>query len=106
MPYKTSLYLYLRPIEALKPFYVVGCAKQMVKKGWFRSTQEALNYLNHVQKVSPWKFKGIMSSYITFLNSSSDYSNVNPVEDRLTLVNRYKSSATNYYGEDPHMWYA
>lgn len=105
MPYKTSLRIYLRPIEALEPFYIRGCAMQLVRKRWFETFKEAIAYLNFLQINHPWKFKGIMSSYITFMNKDTDYSAIEPKEDILTLVNQYQSSATNFYGEDAHMWW-
>ena len=92
-----SLTLYLRPIEYQPPSSFMGAARFLVCKGIVRDVRQGLRYLNYLEQNKPWDFKGIMSEY---------YAHVDPPRRIYTKPDykKYRSTDSNYYGDEEHMW--
>lgn len=93
-----SLTLYLRPLAAIPPYQVNNCARWLLMNGMFRNYRDARMWLNGLEQNQPWRFKSIMSSYYDSTDYKQDY-----IDKR--DVNKYRSTNTKSYGEDPHMWF-
>lgn len=94
-----SLTLYLRPHAAIPPYRVNDCANWLVKQGQFKTYYEAKLWLIKEEQDNPWNYKAVMSQYFDATDYQSDYKSHRD-------VNKYRSTKSNYYGEDPHMWYS
>lgn len=93
-----ELTLYLRPLAAIPPYRVNDCATWLVANGKFPNFTTARMWLSKLEETNPWTFKAVMSSYFSSVDYKQDY-----IDKR--DVNKYRSSATNSYGEEPHMWW-
>jgi hypothetical protein len=93
-----SLTLYLRPIENIQPYRVIGCAKWLVQNGKFKTLYDAMTWLNVMAAKQPFIYKAILSDYFNAVDYKQDFLDKRD-------VNKYRSSATNLYGEEAHMWY-
>lgn len=93
-----SLTLYLRPIENIQPYRVNDCAKWLVLNGKFKSFKDAMKWLILIEQVEPFLYKAVFADYFNATDYKQDF-----IDKR--DVNKYRSSATNFYGEDPHMWF-
>ena len=96
---KNSITLYLRPQAAIPAYQVNNCATWLVKRGDFKTYLDAKMWLVNQEQNSPWNYRAIMSEYFEANDYQSDYKSHRD-------VNKYRSSASNYYGEEPHMWYS
>jgi hypothetical protein len=92
-----SITLYLRPTDAIQPYNVRQCAIWLVKKKVFTDVNKAISWLLFAEENDAFQYKAVMSKYF----EETDYR----VEfHRGRDVNKYRSSSSNYYGDEPHMW--
>jgi hypothetical protein len=92
-----SLTLYLRPVEYIPPFQVNNCARWMVAHNKFSTFLHAKKWLLVMEETKPWIYKAVMANYF----DATDYKpSVNSNRD----VNQYRSTNSNSYGEEWHMW--
>lgn len=90
--------LYLRPLSAQPPTTYRGAARYLVKHGHFRDYKSALAHLTHLFETDQERLRGIFASY---------YQEVDPPK-RIHMHARrrdWRSTSTNLYGEDPHMYF-
>jgi hypothetical protein len=92
-----SVTLYLRPIENIPPYRVRECAQWLVNHRKFPTVDIAHRWLLLMEDQDPWKYKAILANYFDAVDYTPSY-----VDDTKN-VNDYRSSNTNYYGEEPHM---
>lgn len=93
-----SLTLYLRPLASIEPYRVNDCAKWLVIKGKFKTYKDAITWLMDIEETQPWIYKAIFSDFFNDVDYKQNY------KDKRD-VNKYRSSCTNSYGEEPHMWW-
>ncbi len=96
--------IFLRPIEYINPRQFRLAAHWLVSIRKFPNVQSAESWLSKISYDNPQLFKIVMSNYFTYeieKNKIPYVAKINDVND----VEKYRSSSSNYYGEEPHMWY-
>lgn len=96
---KNSLTLYMRPMASIPPYQVNNCAKWLVQRGQFKDFLQAKLWLINQEQTEPWNYRAILAEYFDATDYQSDYKSKRD-------VNKYRSTQSNYYGEDAHMWYS
>jgi hypothetical protein len=90
--------LYLRPIENQPNYQIQNAARWLVAKGEKPTYKQALHYVIYLESTYPWKFKTLMASF---------YDKFDHTIKRMKYkdVNTYKSTDSNFYGDEWHMWF-
>jgi hypothetical protein len=95
---KNEITLYLKPISSLQPYQINDCARWLVSLKRFEDYHSARLWLNYLEQHHVWRFKAIMADYFNATDYAQDF-----IDKR--DVNAYRSSASNSYGDEPHMWF-
>lgn len=96
---RNGLTLYLRPMAEIPAYQVNNCAKWLVSMGQFKNFLEAKIWLISQEQNAPWNFRAIMSEYFDVNDYQSDFKSKRD-------VNKYRSTKSNYYGDEAHMWFS
>ena len=92
-----ELTLYLRPIENQPPYQIHNCANWLVKKRYAKNFTIARLWLDKLLVSDVWRFKSLMSAYY----ADTDYKSK---ELEFKDVNSYRTSKSNIYGDELHMY--
>jgi len=93
-----SITLYLRPIAYQQRYQIRNAAAWLVQKKFFVSFNKALKYMLFLEEYKPSTYANIMSAYYDAVDYKVSYK-------RTYNINDYRSSDSNLYGQEPHMWY-
>lgn len=92
-----SLTLYLRPQAEIQPYREHDCARWLVERKKFRDVLTAKLWLTNMAESNPWIYRAVLSEYFEATDYKQDYHSKRD-------VNKYRSTTSNYYGEELHMW--
>ena len=95
---QNSLTLYMRPMENIPAYQIRNAANFLVFNNKFRTYQDALKYLLYTRIYAPWNFKAAMSDFYAAYDVTHKLS-------KAIDVNSYRSTNSNLYGEEYHMWH-
>lgn len=85
-------------MTAIPPYQVSNCAHWLVSNGKFRDHATAMVWLQHKERFDAFRYKAVLAAYFEATDYKQDYMDHRD-------VNKYRSSISNSYGEDSHMWW-
>lgn len=95
-----STTLYLRPVADQQPYQLERMARWLVARGDFKQIHRARHWLAILEDNHLWQFRAVLAMYYAETDVVK-----HPYQYPLQ-VNDYRSTHTNLYGDEPHMWFA
>mgnify|MGYP001605877516 CR=1 FL=1 len=92
-----SITMYLKPLDTQPASALNKCARWLVIEGRYGTYEGAVKYLAELQYNDIQKYRRILSEYYNATEQKKEF----VVRKD---VNKYRSTVSNSYGDEPHMY--